>query len=332
MSRDKKTRHRADIIKIFSACRVLVLGDVMMDHFIWGKVSRISPEAPVPVVNVAKETYLLGGAANVLNNIVSLGGKVDICGVIGPDDMGRRLIHELRDRDIETDGMIIENNRVTTVKTRIIAHSQQVVRFDRENRSEPSIETQSMILEFIKKRIKDASVIVISDYAKGVITAGLIKEILDEAKRRDTMVVVDPKVSHLDFYQGVKIITPNNQEASAASGIEIEDEKSLFRAGEVILNRLGCDAVLITRGEQGMTLFERENGRVTHIPTVAQEVYDVTGAGDTVVAVLSLSIAAGAGLCDAANIANHAAGIVVGIVGTATVNPEALIKSLKNSQ
>ena len=332
MSSNRRARHLEEIIKGFSDCRVLVLGDVMVDHFIWGKVSRISPEAPVPVVNVTKETYLLGGAANVLNNIVSLGGNVNICGVIGPDEMGRRLIHELRARKIETDGIIVENNRVTTVKTRIVAHSQQVVRFDRENRFEPSIETQSMLLDFIKKRIKDTPVIVISDYAKGMIIPGVIKEVLDMARQRDAMVVVDPKVTHFDLYQGVKVITPNSQEASVAAGIEIEDEKNLFRVGEVILNRLGCDAVLITRGEQGMTLFEKDNSRVTHIPTVAQEVYDVTGAGDTVVAALSLSLSAGANLLDAAIIANHAAGIVIGIVGTATVNPEALIKSLENTQ
>ena len=322
-----KTDGLIKYLKSFNKAKVLVLGDVMMDHFIWGKVSRISPEAPVPVVNVTNETLLLGGAANVVNNITSLGGKAEICGVIGNDDMGRCFVKEIKSKGISDKGLFYDD-RPTTVKTRIIAHSQQVVRFDREQKSEISIKTQNSIYEFINKRIKSIDVLTISDYAKGIITPALMTDVLKLAKKNGVMVVVDPKVNHFNLYKGVTVITPNNLEASNASGVEIENESSLKRAGEVLLNRLGCDALLITRGEHGMSLFEN-NGHVTHIPTVAKEVYDVTGAGDTVVAALSLAMAAGASIKEAAVIANYAAGIVVGIVGTAAVTKKELERVLK---
>lgn len=315
-------------LSAFKNARVLVFGDVMVDHFIWGNVSRISPEAPVPVVSVTKETILLGGGANVLNNILALGGKPEICGVIGYDDTGRQFLKELKKMGAAADGIFYEK-RPTIVKTRIVAHSQQVVRFDREVKEEISIKTQNSIYEFIKKRIKNIDILAISDYAKGCITENLLADILQLAKKNDVRIVVDPKVKHFNFYQGVTVVTPNNLEASQASGVEIVDEASLHRAGEVLLNRLGCDALLITRGEHGMSLFE-SNGDITHIPTVAKEVYDVTGAGDTVLATLSLAMAAGAPIKEAAVLANYAAGIVVGIVGTATVSNSELKKVLKS--
>ncbi|MFZ3089926.1 MAG: D-glycero-beta-D-manno-heptose-7-phosphate kinase [Nitrospirota bacterium] len=315
-------------LRAFKKARVLVFGDVMVDHFIWGNVSRISPEAPVPVVSVTKETILLGGGANVLNNILALGGKPEICGVIGYDDAGRQFLKELKKMGAAADGIFYEK-RPTIVKTRIVAHSQQVVRFDREVKDEISINTQNNIYEFIKKRIRNIDVLAISDYAKGCITENLLADILQLAKKNDVRIVVDPKVKHFNFYQGVTVVTPNNLEASQASGVEIVDEASLHRAGEALLNRLGCDALLITRGEHGMSLFEG-NGDITHIPTVAKEVYDVTGAGDTVLATLSLAMAAGAPIKEAAVLANYAAGIVVGIVGTATVSNSELKKVLKS--
>ena len=312
----------------FSETSLLIIGDLMLDHFIWGKVSRISPEAPVPVVDISHESMMLGGAANVLNNIVSLGGKAAICGVIGRDEMGQRLVHELRLKGVETGGVIVEESRPTTIKTRVVAHSQQVVRFDRENKGDIEGSTEKLILDYARNKDHAISGIVISDYAKGVVTKRLVSGLVKVARERGIPLAVDPKVSHFDFYKGVTIVTPNNLEASQAAGMDISDEGSLHAAGRKLLDRLKGDAVLITRGEHGMSLFERGKDPV-HIPTVAKEVYDVTGAGDTVIAVFMLALAAGAGMREAAVIANHAAGIVVAEVGTATVKPEQLKRALK---
>jgi rfaE bifunctional protein kinase chain/domain len=312
----------------FPRTRTLVVGDVMLDHYVWGSVSRISPEAPVPVVSVTKENVLLGGASNVVNNIHSLGGRVSVCGVIGRDDAGRQLIHMLRNQGIPTDGLIVEENRSTSIKTRVIAHNQQVVRFDRETKNGIEKDTHLRIYDFVKQRVRDSlDAIVLSDYSKGVITKGLVRDIIKLARKNGVIVSVDPKVNHFGMYSGVTILTPNSKEASIGAKIDIEDEKSLLKAGALLLKRLKCDAVLITRGEHGMSLFER-GGRITNIPTVAQEVFDVTGAGDTVISVLTLAMASGAGMVDAARISNYAAGIVVGVVGTAAVKPEELKRKI----
>lgn len=311
------------ILNDFKKATVLVIGDLVMDHFIWGKVRRISPEAPVPVVEVNSENLMLGGAANVVNNIHSLGGKVLVCGVVGRDDMGKNLVHELRLKGIHSDGVIVEENRPTSVKTRIIAHSQQVVRFDREKRDKIELDTVKTIVDYTKEKINAVNAIVISDYAKGVISEELIEEVITIAKKKGRPVAVDPKVGHFDYYKYATIVTPNNDEASQASGVDIENNSSLLRAGEVLLNKLGSDAVLITRGEHGMSLFENGGG-ITHIPTVAKEVYDVSGAGDTVIGTVALAIASGADFKEAAVMSNFAAGIVVGKVGTATVTPKEL--------
>jgi rfaE bifunctional protein kinase chain/domain len=308
----------------FRKTRILVVGDIVLDHYIWGKVSRISPEAPVPVVNVTRENLLLGGAANVVNNINALGGRVSVCGVIGHDEAGRHLLSLLQTQGISTDGIIIDSARPTTIKTRIIAHNQQVVRFDRESKERIARDTHKQIFDFVKRQVKEGiHAIVLSDYCKGVVTGDLVREIVKLANKNKVIVSVDPKVSHFGMYNGVTILTPNLNEASIGSKIEIEDDQALFRAGSLLLKRLKCDAVLITRGEQGMSLFEHD-GRVTHIPTVARHVFDVTGAGDTVISALTLAMASGASRVDAAKISNYAAGIVVGVVGTATVQPEEL--------
>jgi len=301
-----------------------VVGDVMLDHYIWGEVSRISPEAPVPVVNVTKENVLLGAATNVVNNVHALGGKVSVCGVIGHDEAGKQLVHMLRVQGIHTDGLIVEDGRPTTIKTRVIAHSQQVVRFDRETKVGIERDTHRRIFEYIRQQ-EDIGLdaIVLSDYSKGVITNDLVRDIVKLARKKGIIVSVDPKVNHFGIYSGVTILTPNTKEASIGAKIEIEDDESLFKAGTLLLKRLKCNAVLVTRGEHGMSLFER-GGRVTHIPTVAQEVFDVTGAGDTVISTLTIAMAAGAGIADAARLSNYAAGIVVGVVGTATVKPDEL--------
>src|SRR3990172_6342368 len=319
-----KHKRAVAILNNFKKASVLVIGDL-----VWGKVRRISPEAPVPVVEVSSESFMLGGAANVVNNIHSLGGKVLVCGVVGRDEMGKKLIHELRLKGISSDGVIVEDGRPTSVKTRVIAHSQQVVRFDREKKEKVHLGTVKTIMDYVSEKINSFDSIIISDYAKGVISEELVEEVIALAKKKDKPIAVDPKVGHFDFYKYATIVTPNNDEASKASGIEIENEASLLRAGEVLLNKLGSDAVLITKGGHGMSLFENK-GEITHIPTVAKEVYDVSGAGDTVIGTVALSMASGASLKEAAVISNFAAGIVVGKIGTATVTPKELKDAVDN--
>ncbi len=323
-----KSKRLISIVNRFPGTRTLVVGDVMLDQYVWGNVSRISPEAPVPVVNVTKESVLLGAATNVVNNIHALGGRVSVCGVVGRDDAGRQLADLLRIRGIQTNGLIVEEGRPTTIKTRVIAHSQQVVRFDRETKNGIEPGTHREIFGFVKRQMEDGlDAIVLSDYSKGVITKELVRDIVKLARKNNVLVSVDPKVNHFSIYSGVTILTPNTKEASFGARIEIEDDRSLLKAGAQLLKRLKCEAVLITRGEQGMSLFERGGG-VIHIPTVAREVFDVTGAGDTVISTLTLAMAAGADAADAARISNFAAGIVVGVVGTATVDPDELKRKI----
>ena len=313
------------ILREFKKKKILVIGDLILDRYIWGRVSRISPEAPVPIVEVTKEDFLLGGASNVAHNIVALGGSASIVGVIGNDRSGDVLMNLLDERGIQCQG-IFRSTRTTIVKTRVIAHNQQVVRFDKEDKDRLDGKVFRGLLEYIRKMIPNHDAVIISDYKKGVISSELIREVLKNSKPSHIFVSVDPKVGHFNLYKNVSLITPNLAEASLASGIEIEDEKSLINAGRTLLKTLSCEAVLITRGEQGMSLFEKE--KVTHIPTVTRDVYDVTGAGDTVIAAFTIAHAAGASMKEAAVIANHAAGIVVGKVGTAVATPDQLRKSL----
>lgn len=322
MIRYISSRRAQSIIEKFKDARVLVIGDLIMDHFIWGRVRRISPEAPVPVVEVTSESIMLGGSANVFNNIHSLGGSALLTGVVGDDEDGKKLVSRLKGMGVPSGGIVVDPKRPTTIKTRVIAHNQQVVRFDRENSDRISAESSAKVLKYIKRAAREADVVVISDYAKGLVTESLVEEIVRVCSKLGIPLAVDPKVEHFDYYRGAAIVTPNNHEASVASGIEIEDPESLHRAGEVLINRLGCPALLITRGEHGMSLFER--GSDTHIPTVAKEVYDVSGAGDTVIGTLALALGAGASYKEAAVLANFAAGVVVGKLGTATLGPDEL--------
>jgi D-glycero-beta-D-manno-heptose-7-phosphate kinase len=320
----KESKRLTAYIDRFPATRVLVVGDIVLDHYIWGKVSRISPEAPVPIVNVTRENLLLGGATNVANNIHALGGAVSVCGVIGKDEAGRQLLQLMQKQGIRTEGLIVDPARPTTIKTRVIAHSQQVVRFDRETKERIERDAHRRIFDYVVRQVREGlDAIILSDYCKGMVTSDLVRDIVRLAKKHKVIVSVDPKVSHFGMYNGVTILTPNINEASTGSKIEIDDERSLLKAGALLLKRLKCEAVLITRGEHGMSLFER-GGRVTNIATVAREVFDVTGAGDTVISTLTLGMATGASMVDAASISNYAAGIVVGVVGTATVKPEEL--------
>lgn len=315
-----------EILREFKKKKILVIGDLILDRYIWGNVSRISPEAPVPVVEVSHEEFLLGGASNVANNIVSLGGHATIVGVAGNDTDGGNIFRMLKERGVHCEGIFF-SSRPTTVKTRIIAHNQQVVRFDMEKKDGLDRKVFGGMLEYICSAVKTHDAIILSDYKKGVICPELIREVLKHAKARKISVLVDPKIGHFQWYKNVSLITPNVIEASIASGIEIKDEKTLIKAGKAFLKKISCDAVLITRGEFGMSLFRRE--KVIHIPTVARHIYDVTGAGDTVIAAFTLAYAAGARMEEAAVIANHAAGIVVGEVGTAVATVDQLRKSLR---
>jgi len=260
-------------------------------------------------------------------NVHSLGGRVLLAGVIGDDRMGEKIKGLMAEQKIDAGGLIVEAGRRTTIKTRIIAHSQQVVRFDRESREPISTKSQESLLRYIEKSWEKVDGIIISDYGKGLIIPDLMDFIMHRKRGDGKLVAVDPKMNNFSLYTGATIVTPNRQEAEAAAGKQIKDEDSLTEVGKSLLERFASQAVLITRGEEGMVLFERE-GEVVTVPTVAKEVYDVTGAGDTVISALTLALAAGSTFPEAAVVANYAAGIVVGKVGTATVKPEELRKAL----
>jgi rfaE bifunctional protein kinase chain/domain len=318
------TRTRADqVIAAFAGKRILVLGDVMLDQFIWGKVRRISPEAPVPVVEVANETYHLGGAGNVAANIRALGGVPIPVGLIGEDFAGGRLTDILKTNGIEASGLHAETGRPTTIKTRIVAHSQQIVRADRESKAPLSSESNAALAGAFQKWLSSVGAVVVSDYDKGVVNRTLLGEVLPEAQRARIPVLLDPKVHHADYYKPITLITPNHREAELLTGMSIENEHQLEDAGRRLLEKFECPYALITRGEEGMSLFF--SGGSHHLPTFAREVFDVTGAGDTVIATLALAQAAGATMEESATLANHAAGLAVGKVGTATVSPVELL-------
>ncbi len=324
------------LVQRIAGKKILVVGDIIVDQFIWGSVSRISPEAPVPVVNVTKEELLLGGGANVLHNIHSLGAEAALCGIIGSDEMGGRLQELLRNLGASTNGLV-QGKRPTTVKTRVVAQGQQVVRFDREQTGTPSEATIAAMTTFLEQNIADYDAIIISDYYKGVISKSLMQTILACVSRveqdtgRKIPVVVDPKPDQPDRFYGATLITPNNMEAEKMSGHRIRNTEELRVAAELLLQNVGCQAVLITRGEAGMALLERGK-ELLSIPTTAREVFDVTGAGDTVIAVLAMGLAAGAPFAEAAALANIAAGVVVGKVGTATVSQEELLAVLHGEE
>lgn len=315
------------IIEGFSDVKILVVGDLMLDEFVWGKVSRISPEAPIPVVKVSSETCVPGGAANVAVNLSSMGAKVFLSGVIGKDNEGRMLKRELKSRKVPLSGIIEEEDRHTTLKRRIIADNQQVVRMDRENTKQINTGILNKIAGYCKSVISVVDGVIISDYGKGVVSERLVLELRKLIKVRNLPVAVDPKTSRFSIYKWVTVITPNCREVEQNQKIEIDSNKTLVIAGRKLLQELGCRAILITRGEDGMSLFE-SGGGVTHIPAAAREVYDVTGAGDTVTSVLALSLACGASMKDAAIISNYAAGVVVGKRGTAAVYSEELINKM----
>lgn len=319
------------VIARFAGRRIAVLGDCMLDRYLWGRVERISPEAPVPVVEIERESFTLGGAGNVAANLRALGAEPLLLGVVGEDEDGRRLRAAFAERGLDTRGVVGDPARPTTVKTRIVAHSQQVVRADRESRADLDGAALERLKRVVEGELPGCEGLVVSDYGKGVIHPGTLAGALAIARTRGFAVSVDPKEGHIDAYRGVSILTPNQHEAGWMQGRRITDEAGLLEVGWGLQQRLDAAAVLVTRGPEGMSLFER-GGRTTHLPTVAREVYDVTGAGDTVVSVVALALAAGADFPDACRLANHAAGIVIREVGTATCTREELLASLADAR
>ena len=318
------------LIQCFQKARVLVIGDLMLDEFIWGDVSRISPEAPVPVVWEKRHSFMPGGASNVASNIASLGGEVYLSGVVGSDEPARTLKALLKKRGVYLQALT-DRRRPTTLKTRVVAHHQQLVRIDRELQEPLSPTSLHRLLSSLRQTLKKVDAVIIEDYGKGVITPSLIREVVTLAKKYSRIVAVDPKEEHFEQYRGVTVITPNRKEAYGAIGEKSTDRIPLQKVGREILKRLKCQAVLVTLGEDGMALFEKK-GKVTHIPTVAQEVFDVSGAGDTVIATFTTALATGSTTVDAAYLSNVAAGIVVGKVGIATVTAREVAERIEELQ
>ncbi|MFH1103230.1 MAG: D-glycero-beta-D-manno-heptose-7-phosphate kinase [Pseudomonadota bacterium] len=327
----KKQKPAAVDISAFDSCNILVVGDLMIDEYIWGDVNRISPEAPVPIVLVKSESYTLGGSGNVINNIVSLGGTVLAAGVIGTGRNGKRLLNRFAQLGVATDGIIQDSERPTTRKTRVIATNQHVLRIDRESRTEISNKTHNRLCNFLNKTIPKADLVLISDYGKGLVSNSLLSYTIQTATSHGKMTIADPKGFNFSKYAGVSLLTPNKKETGIAAGLEIVDEAALREAGNKILDSVDIGRLLITLGKDGMILFERGK-KPLKIQAEARQVYDVSGAGDTVLAVLGLGLAAGASLEEAMRLANTAAGIVVGKVGTATVSKEELMNAVKMRQ
>jgi len=331
-NRLQPTRVR-QLLRAAARTRVLVIGDVMLDHFIWGNVARISPEAPVPVVETERESFMPGGAANAARNLAALGTRTEVFGIVGRDFEGRQLQSLLRQQGIGCAGLLAAVNRRTSVKTRIVAHQQQVVRVDRETRDHLDDRATKRLLATVQAALPKADAVIIGDYGKGVVTENLLGNLKRLCRRHGVWLSLDPKpVHHLDL-TGLSLITPNRKETFELAHIADDTrhanplaDASLLRAAEELLTQLQPALLLVTLGESGMLLCQRGQ-QPFHIPTVAQEVFDVSGAGDTVIATFTLAVAAGASPVEAAILANHAAGIVVGKVGTATASPEELMES-----
>jgi len=310
----------------FSQQPILVVGDLILDRFVWGRVERISPEAPVPVVEVVTETVHLGGAANVASNLASLGAQPLVVGTIGGDKEGEELLEEFRKQGISSEGVLRDTQRITSTKTRIIAEHQQVCRTDRENRAALSGPLLEDVVSLYGDYMERAGAIIVSDYGKGGLSAKVLQTLIQQSRRVGKFLAVDPKDRDFSIYREASLVTPNKREAEAASGVNIVDEESLLQVGNILLETTAAQYLLITRGEEGMTLFEAD--RHFNVPTVAREVFDVTGAGDTVIAVLALAVAAGSSMRVAAGLANHAAGVVVGKLGTASVTVDEILLSI----
>lgn len=330
------------IILRFSKANILVLGDLILDEYIWGDVDRISPEAPVPVVWVKRRTYMPGGAANVANNLRSLGARVSVAGVVGKDHNRDIMISHLRKKGINVKAIFTEEKRHTTLKSRVFARNQQIVRVDWEHVHSVNKKTQYKLIDFTYKNIKNFDAVIIEDYGKGVIDIALLTNIVPQVRRLNKIIIVDPKEDNFEQYYGVTAITPNRKETqNAIRYLKMRDKQNKFKiykdglittkdiknAGNAILNHLDLECLLVTLGEQGMWIFQK--GHDQHIPTVAQEVFDVSGAGDTVISTFTLALSCGANKLEAAHIANFAAGIVVSKLGTAVTSRKELLERIK---
>lgn len=312
------------ILAGFSEKRIAVVGDVMIDRYYWGHVGRISPEAPVPVVEVESEQVRFGGAANVANNIRCLGGIPLLVGLIGDDHAGKSFADMLRDQNMDTEGLVVDAERPTTIKTRVIAAGQHVVRVDNESKAECPERLRHSIIDAVKYRIQQIDAILIEDYNKGVLTKDVIDELLAVAHKYGTIVTVDPKFNHFLDFRGVTLFKPNRREAEQVLGGRLRTDADVEAAARKLIKILGARNVLLTRGEMGMSLCE-EGGEVTHIHSAAENVQDVSGAGDTVISTLTLALASGVDVRMACRLANCAAGVVVGQVGIVPVSPEQLL-------
>jgi D-beta-D-heptose 7-phosphate kinase/D-beta-D-heptose 1-phosphate adenosyltransferase len=326
------------LLRSFPDQTILVVGDAMLDQFLWGKVSRISPEAPVPVVEITRESFFPGGAANVARNLRALDGRVKIVSVIGADDTGTRLRQILDEEGVDTTGLVVDFDRPTTLKTRIVACHQQVVRFDRETTQSLRPGIAGKLIEFFETGLTGSVAVIFADYGKGVLSQRAFNTMQRLARRHRKITAADPAPRRMLRYHGLTVVTPNRLEAFAAAGIpyaepagNVLDDSPLMQAGRLLLRKWKPRNLLVTLGEHGMCLF-RAGQKPRHIPTVAREVFDVSGAGDTVIATMTLALAAGADAVDAADLSNHAAGIVVGKIGTATCFPDELAKSYANNQ
>lgn len=306
---------------------IVVLGDLMLDRYIWGAVTRISPEAPVPIVEVESESFSLGGAANVANNVQALGARVIPIGVVGHDNEGQSLISMAAGAGFETGGIIIDTRRPTTVKTRVIAHNQHVVRIDQETRETISAQTYEKILSFIKTILPTVDAMIIEDYNKGLIHPELVSEVIECAAKRKIITAVDPKFDNFWAYKGVTVFKPNRREAEAVLGVRLDTQKEVMRAAQKLQKKLECENVLITLGERGLHLLDLHNNHHA-IPTRAKKVHDVSGAGDTVIGTLTAALAAGASILEAAHLANFAAGVVVAEVGAVPISPSKLREAI----
>ena len=318
------------IISKFKGKKILVVGDLILDHYIFGAVDRVSPEAPVPVVWANREEFVCGGAANVGLNLVALGAEVSLCGALGKDHYGTVLLNHIEKKGIDSSLVIRDDQRPTTLKTRIIAHHQQVVRVDWESVEMLSLVVNQKILQKIKKNIDRFDAVIIEDYGKGVINPNLCQSLVELCRNKDKIITVDPKEENLDFYEDVTALTPNLKEAQVAANMRVKNKNELPLLGEMIMQRLNPSALLVTLGEDGMMLFYK--GKNYHIPSHAQEVFDVTGAGDTVIAAFTLALSSGASYYQAAYIANLSASVVVGKLGAATTDKEELFKLIGNSK
>jgi len=309
-----------------SEVKAVVIGDLMLDEYLWGATERISPEAPVPIIDVGREDLRLGGAGNVVNNLRVLGAHVALASVLGDDSDGEVIRERLQRAQVDVDALVHDPTRITSRKTRILSGNQQMLRIDRECTQEIELQVEQQLLQKLSAKIDCADVIYLSDYGKGVLSESLIQKIIAQAKEKNIHVIVDPKGTEYTRYRGATLLTPNRKEASLATGISIKDEDTMHRAGAQILEIAQLQALVLTRSEQGMSLFQ-DNAEPVHLPTRAREVYDVSGAGDTVLTVVGLGIATGFSLEQAAFMANIAAGVVVGKVGTSTASPAEIVEA-----